>query len=299
MIFGGLNQIIAGAQQTWSGVSTNTPFNEAMQSFGMSPEAAGLAEAALGLAGTGAYIYGVFKAPIVASVGSSASLNIIDDVLRSPGSLNKTNIVDDVLGSTKTLNKTNMVDDVVGSTKTLNKTENVTDDLYDSRAFSDLFETRYGKENVTSSTLPTNPSQRANSSATVEVLTDINGNKAVKVEYVHPLTGEAATTNIAYDSRGLPVFDDVTTFTTTINKTKSYEGQMRQATRDLRDAINSGKFDAGQFTPQQLQNIQSGAGKIQGYTWHHNAQAAPNSMQLVPKEVHEAVLHTGQAALNK
>jgi hypothetical protein len=61
-----------------------------MQSFGMSPEAAGLAEAALGLAGTGAYIYGVFKAPIVASLGSSASLNIIDDVLRSPGSLNKT-----------------------------------------------------------------------------------------------------------------------------------------------------------------------------------------------------------------
>lgn len=96
----------------------------------------------------------------------------------------------------------------------------------------------------------------------------------------------------------MPVFDDVATYTTRIDATKSYSAQMSQATRDLRDAINSGKVDAGQFTEMQLQKIESGAGKIPGYTWHHNAQSAPNNMQLVPQSVHKAVEHIGQGALS-
>ena len=74
---------------------------------------------------------------------------------------------------------------------------------------------------------------------------------------------------------------------------------MRQATRDLREAINNGKIDASQFSKEQLKNINSGRDKIDGYTWHHNAQSAPNSMQLIPKQIHEAISHTGQAALSK
>ncbi|WP_414017297.1 HNH endonuclease [Aliarcobacter butzleri] len=36
---------------------------------------------------------------------------------------------------------------------------------------------------------------------------------------------------------------------------------------------------------------------ITGYTWHHNADS--NNMQLIPKEVHEAVKHIGQGSLSK
>ncbi|WP_455018359.1 HNH endonuclease [Kingella denitrificans] len=35
------------------------------------------------------------------------------------------------------------------------------------------------------------------------------------------------------------------------------------------------------------------------YIWHHNAQSAPNKMQLVLLAVHDAVRHTGQNALKQ
>ncbi len=72
---------------------------------------------------------------------------------------------------------------------------------------------------------------------------------------------------------------------------------MRQATRDLRDAINSGKVDSSQYTPRQLQQIQTGSSTIENFTWHHNADSG--NMQLIPKDVHSAVRHTGQGALNQ
>ncbi|MFW1734011.1 HNH endonuclease [Acinetobacter sp. ULE_I001] len=39
--------------------------------------------------------------------------------------------------------------------------------------------------------------------------------------------------------------------------------------------------------------------KIDDYTWHHNPQSSPNTMQLVPDEFHsnKAVPHTGQNSL--
>ncbi|QNX59515.1 HNH endonuclease [Acinetobacter seifertii] len=42
-----------------------------------------------------------------------------------------------------------------------------------------------------------------------------------------------------------------------------------------------------------------GEAKIDGYTWHHNAQSSPNSMQLVPNKFHsnKAVPHSGQNSL--
>lgn len=128
---------------------------------------------------------------------------------------------------------------------------------------------------------------------------DSHGNRAIIVDYTNPISGQTKTANIAYDTRGLPIFDDFSEFTTTIDPTKSYTAQMRQATRDLREAINSGKIDSSRFTPEQIKSINSGSDRIKGYTWHHNAQSAPNSMQLVPKQIHDAVSHTGQAALSK
>lgn len=121
----------------------------------------------------------------------------------------------------------------------------------------------------------------------------------VKMQYRDPVTGELKNANIPYDSRGLPVFDDVTKYTTRIDSTKSYEAQMRQATRDLRDAINAGHVDKSQFTSEQLRDIQAGKREIEHFTWHHNAQSAPNNMQLVPRAIHEEVKHIGQGTLNQ
>ncbi|MCQ9327737.1 HNH endonuclease, partial [Neisseria dentiae] len=93
--------------------------------------------------------------------------------------------------------------------------------------------------------------------------------------------------------------DNVSKFTSKLDTSLSYTGQMRAATRDLWKAIESGKVSRSQFTAEQLRDIKAGKQTIGGYTWHHNAQSAPNNMQLIPKSVHDAVLHTGQNSLKK
>lgn len=74
---------------------------------------------------------------------------------------------------------------------------------------------------------------------------------------------------------------------------------MRAATRSLRDAIEKGVISKSNFTSRQLKDIMTGRKTITGYIWHHNAQSAPNNMQLVPLAVHDAVRHTGQNALKQ
>ncbi|WP_415944748.1 HNH endonuclease, partial [Streptomyces sp. 067-1] len=132
----------------------------------------------------------------------------------------------------------------------------------------------------------------------IEVITDGGGGKAVRVQFDDPVTGAPLTANIPYDARGLPIFDDVSKYTTSIDTKFSYSAQMAKATRDLRDAINSGKVDSSQFSENQLKQINSGQPKIDDYTWHHNAQSSPNNMQLIPAVVHDAVIHSGQKSLN-
>jgi hypothetical protein len=90
MMFDGGNRFIAGTQQFLYGVPVNTPFNETLQSMGMTPEAARFTENLVGLAGFGMSAASAFRTPAVVNVGSGASLNIIDDVVRTPGSLNTT-----------------------------------------------------------------------------------------------------------------------------------------------------------------------------------------------------------------
>lgn len=164
-------------------------------------------------------------------------------------------------------------------------------------------EERYGADNVRSSTVPKNPTMRANSDLDkgIEIFkNELTGRTdAVKVQFKDPLTNESKIANIAYDARELPIFDDVAKFTTEISKEHSYKGQMSQATKDLRDAIETGKFDANKFTEKQLKAIKLGSDKIPEYTWHHNAQASPNNMQLVPTTIHKTVLHIGQNALSQ
>jgi filamentous hemagglutinin len=112
------------------------------------------------------------------------------------------------------------------------------------------------------------------------------------------VTGLPSNANISYDARGLPIFDDVSKFTTVIDTNVSYSGQMKQATRDLKEAIIAGKVDSSRVTQEQLEDIMSDKKSITGFVWHHNAQSSPNNMQLVPKAVHDPVSHIGQGALS-
>ncbi|MFT5069982.1 MAG: hypothetical protein ACI9S7_002001 [Candidatus Paceibacteria bacterium] len=169
---------------------------------------------------------------------------------------------------------------------------------YDSNTARADLEATHGADNVTSTTNPNNPLQTVNSNPNkgVEVITDSYGNKAVRVKFDDPVTGVPTSANIPYNNRGLPVFDDHAKYTTNIDKTKSYDAQFSQATRDLRDGINSGKVDSSQFTANQLSDIKSGSKKIEDFTWHHNADSG--NMQLIPTDVHKAVKHVGDKALS-
>lgn len=153
------------------------------------------------------------------------------------------------------------------------------------------------------------PYQRVNSNPDkgIEVIYDTYGNKAVRVEYKDPRTGETRFANAAYDDRTLPIFDDYVKYTTKIQKPDGYESlsnaqrrreEMKLATNDLKQQIQTGKISKDDFTPQQLAAINAGSDTIPGYTWHHNAQSKPNNFQLLPREIHDAVKHIGEASLS-
>ncbi len=166
--------------------------------------------------------------------------------------------------------------------------------IYDSKEIRNALESKDGTENVASTTVPKNPQQA--SSSRNDVIVGEDGSKAVQV------TMEDGTIkNISYDDRNLPIFDDVSVFTTKIDSTKSYDGQMKQATKDMWEAIKNDPDAKSKFTQAQLDDIKAGSKKIEGFTWHHNAQSSPNNMQLVPEYIHNAnqggVPHTGQNAL--
>lgn len=170
---------------------------------------------------------------------------------------------------------------------------------YDPRQTRADLEAKHGKANVKSSTTPSASNARKTVTVKegVQIIYGENGSRAVVVKYDHPVTGKASTANVPYNNRGLPVFDDYAKYTTKIDHSQSYTGQMRQATRDLRDAINRGRISENQFTSRQLSQIKSGEATIKGYTWHHNGDSG--NMQLVPRDVHNAVKHIGQNALKE
>lgn len=65
------------------------------------------------------------------------------------------------------------------------------------------------------------------------------------------------------------------------------------------EVIKNDSNAKSKFTQNQLEQLRLGEPKIEGYTWHHNAQSSPNNMQLVPNEFHsnKAVPHSGQNSL--
>lgn len=111
----------------------------------------------------------------------------------------------------------------------------------------------------------------------------------------HPDSG------VVFDHKGFPIFDDIAKYDTCLDQKAFYAtdriGQMRMATRDLREQINSGKICRSQFSPEQLKAIQSGKSKIPGYTWHHHQDSG--RMQLVPKGKHNEARHIDGDAMSK
>ena len=111
----------------------------------------------------------------------------------------------------------------------------------------------------------------------------------------HPDSG------VVFNHKGFPIFDDIAKYDTRLDQKAFYAtdriGQMRMATRDLREQINSGKISRSQFSPDQLKAIQSGRSKIPGLTWHHHQDRG--RMQLVNEKLHSDTGHIGGDAIHK
>ena len=111
----------------------------------------------------------------------------------------------------------------------------------------------------------------------------------------HPESG------VVFDRKGFPIFDDIAIYDTRLNQKAFYAtnriGQMRMATRELREQINSGKISRSQFSPEQLKAIQSGRSKIPELTWHHHQDRG--RMQLVRERDHNTAKHIGGDAMSK
>ncbi|QSZ39924.1 large exoprotein involved in heme utilizationor adhesion [Actinobacillus pleuropneumoniae] len=185
--------------------------------------------------------------------------------------------------------------------------------IYNPKQTRAKIEDKFGEHNVKSTTVVQNTrstvTERTLKTGESVQIIQSEGGKAIQV---HSKPDEFGNTkllaNIAYDTRGLPVFDDVATFTTKIEKPKNYQNlsskvrrelEMKNATLALKQEIEQGKVNKNLFTQRQLEDIYSGKAQIDKYTWHHNAQSSPNNMQLLPTNIHDAVKHIGEASLSE
>ena len=102
-------------------------------------------------------------------------------------------------------------------------------------------------------------------------------------------------TGVVFDPRGYPVFDDVAAFETRLSsataKVRDRQVHMREATRQLREAIEAGQVPKGRFNAKALADIKAGRAQIDGWRWHHHQERG--RMQLVPAELHDRTGHTG------
>jgi filamentous hemagglutinin len=165
---------------------------------------------------------------------------------------------------------------VAGETRVTGVKGSGSDAPYNPQTVRVDLETTYGRDNVISSTVP-----------------PIDGRNVHLAGQRHPVTG------VVFDNRGFPIFDDVATFDTRISndlfKAASYEQQMKLATKDLFGAIQQGQVKKSSFSAKQLQQIEMGARKIDGYTWHHHQDNG--RMQLIPEMVHKKTGHIGGEAM--
>jgi hypothetical protein len=143
---------------------------------------------------------------------------------------------------------------------------------YDPRTVRTDLEAKYGAENVTSTTVP-----------------------GASDKNVGLAGGRHPSSDVVYDTRGFPIFDQHTAADLKISAghvaAGNYAGQMRAATRELRKLIQEGRIPANTFTEDQLRAIKSGLANIPDYTWHHHQDVG--RMQLVPTSIHSKTGHIG------
>jgi hypothetical protein len=167
-------------------------------------------------------------------------------------------------------------DDVAEGAADVARVSDKIDPPYNPKQTRTDLEQKYGPENVQSTTVP--PENMPNVSKAGE---SVHG--------------------VPYDSRGFPIFDNVAAFDHRFAATSfdaaGYAGQMRMATRTLRESIKSGQIPLSRFTPEAQKAIMGGKSKIPGYTWHHHQDTG--RMQLIPTEVHDAAKHVGGDGMRK
>ncbi|MBR1479338.1 MAG: HNH endonuclease [Alphaproteobacteria bacterium] len=142
---------------------------------------------------------------------------------------------------------------------------------YDPRSMEKLLKSQHPDAKISSLTLP-----------------KANANNVKLAGKKHP------ETEIVFDKRGFPIYDNITFFDTRIcgNLPKmTREQHMKLATEELRNAIESGKISKALFTEKQLEKIMKGEARIPGLTWHHHQDVG--RMQLVPTDIHKKVGHIG------
>lgn len=98
---------------------------------------------------------------------------------------------------------------------------------------------------------------------------------------------------MGFDERGLPDFSPFAVTSARVSR-GSYRGEMRAATRQLREALARGESVGVTFTPAQLRAIRAGRSTIPGYRWHH---VSGGELQLIPARIHDAVPHIGSGAM--
>ncbi|KAK4926167.1 hypothetical protein LTR49_006871 [Elasticomyces elasticus] len=143
------------------------------------------------------------------------------------------------------------------------------DPPYDPRAMEEMLASRSGgAQNVSSTTLP--PANAKN----------------VK------LAGGRHAQGTTFDQRGYPVFDDVAIAEIRLSgdqaRSLSSKAQMRAATKQLRELVNSDPVLRARFKPAHLRQIQKGDAKIGKWTWHHHQDVG--RMQLIPTKIHNKLL---------
>ena len=168
---------------------------------------------------------------------------------------------------------------------------------------------------VKSTSIPAKPHQsvkdRISPHRTTHMKVEINqrGHKQCKVEYICPQTGNTKNATIAYNNKGLPVFDDYAVFTAKFNPQTSYNQklkpdtihgkQMKDATKELSAYLKEYPRYEQNYRPDQLKAIHNYADKIPGLTWHHNGESKPRNMQLLPENLHDIVKHIGTKSQDK
>ncbi|MEM9804844.1 MAG: HNH endonuclease, partial [Cyanobacteria bacterium P01_D01_bin.56] len=148
--------------------------------------------------------------------------------------------------------------------------------FYFSREARDAFEQQYGKENVVSKTVP-----------------PINAPNVKLAGKRHPKT------KVSFDNKGFPIFDQYIKHDVRLDLDTYYgmtpNQQMRAATQQLKEAIDSGKVDSKQFNHKQLQQIHAGSAQIDEFTWHHHQDGG--RLQLIDRDIHDKTSHIGGTAI--